>query len=158
MKRIEGLLDNMKADPDQSTPSPSSEDDYKQSHKKSKKLDSRNNNSEETYSIMESIKNSHLTAEGRFISNNNVSCIFKKMKLLDEKKLSQYGIDIQHNESNDYFHIKKLGSSDDRRTDQIKQLIDLGIIKPDETIANIDDWIWKVAGIDKKLSDRLLKM
>lgn len=155
LKRIEELIDNIKSeskDKSQQTTETST-----QPIKKVKTVDTRTE-PDDTNDMIESIRQSHLTTEGRFISNNNVSCIFKKMNLLDEKTLSQYGIAIQHDQNNDYFHIKKKVSPKDHRSDQVKQLIELGFMKPHETVSNIDDWVWKVSGIDKQLGDRLLKM
>ena len=39
-----------------------------------------------------------------------------------------------------------------------KLLEDLGMLKPGETIKSLNDWIYKVAGVDKVTSDSLMKM
>ena len=46
----------------------------------------------------------------------------------------------------------------DTKIDSIEDAIVAGFIDPDEPINGIEDWIWKIAGIDKDLSDRLLKV
>ncbi|KAG2200532.1 hypothetical protein INT47_012318 [Mucor saturninus] len=162
LKRIEELISSMKSK-DASEQTTSSviiaEEATQPVIKKPKRVDIRTSERiDEPNVMLETISSSHLTTEGRFVSNNNVSCIFKKMNLLDEKTLSQYGIAIHHHENNDYFHIKKTASPNDRRSAQVKQLIELGFMKPDETVSNIDDWVWKVSGLQKSLGDRLLKI
>lgn len=109
--------------------------------------------------IMDRFRDTHLSIEGRFISGTSVGYIFSnKAKLWSKPELDRLGVDMQHNKNDDYFHIKRISSLDDRRNDQIHQLVDLGVIHSTSDINNIDDWIWKVAGINKALSDRLLKM
>lgn len=54
--------------------------------------------------------------------------------------------------------MKRIESFDDKRKEQIRELLSLGVIKSRDAIMNIDDWIFKVAGIDRSLSDRLLKV
>lgn len=39
-----------------------------------------------------------------------------------------------------------------------KLLEELGMLKPGETIKSLNDWIYKVAGVDKVTSDSLMKM
>jgi hypothetical protein len=39
-----------------------------------------------------------------------------------------------------------------------KQLEERGLLKPGETIKDLNEWIYKVAGIDKRTSDILLKV
>ncbi|EIE82765.1 hypothetical protein RO3G_07470 [Rhizopus delemar RA 99-880] len=46
----------------------------------------------------------------------------------------------------------------DTKIDPVQDAIMAGLIDPDEPINGIEDWIWKIAGIDKDLSDRLLKV
>ncbi|CAO3694293.1 unnamed protein product [Rhizopus stolonifer] len=46
----------------------------------------------------------------------------------------------------------------DSRFDSVEDSIFLGLVQPNETINDIEYWIWKVAGIGKDLSDRLLKI
>lgn len=112
----------------------------------------------DTKVMFDSIRNNHLTSEGRFISGHNMAYLLTKMKILDKVHLSNYGIDVQHNSNSEYFHIKKLNTSTEKRVDQIRQLVELGVIRSVDEIQNIDDWIWRVAGIKKELSDRLLQV
>ncbi|KAG1152744.1 hypothetical protein G6F37_000410 [Rhizopus arrhizus] len=46
----------------------------------------------------------------------------------------------------------------DTNIDAVTDATAAGLIHPGEPINGIEDWIWKIAGIDKDLSDRLLKV
>jgi hypothetical protein len=181
LKRIEGLIDTMSNESDQqknannTSVSPtadlhpsddynSCEEDIADEKQKDKPYEEEPPNPfkrllNETNVMIDAIKSSNLTPEGRFVDGNSFGYLFsRKIKLIHESELAKHGFEIQHDDNSDYFHIKKLGSMDDRRRDQIRQLIDLGVIRKSETIKTVDDWIWRVAGIDKALSDRLLKV
>ncbi|KAI8880906.1 hypothetical protein K501DRAFT_190240, partial [Backusella circina FSU 941] len=70
----------------------------------------------------------------------------------------RFGIQIQHNKKSDYYCVIKTGTFEDRRKDQIDQLVATGQLKPEETISSIDDYIKLIADIDKQTSDYLLKV
>jgi hypothetical protein len=70
----------------------------------------------------------------------------------------QFGIQIQHNKKSDYYCVLKTGTYEDRRKDQINQLVATGQLKPGETINSIDEYIRLIADIDKRTSDYLLKV
>lgn len=64
------------------------------------------------------------------------------------------------------FKVRKFGQSlvlvkenDTENGDASVQLLQkLGMLKPDETINSMNEWILRVAGIDRATSDRLMKM
>ncbi|CEP17386.1 hypothetical protein [Parasitella parasitica] len=174
LKRIEGLIDGISATATSvnptSTSSPSSSsssskrpasqsdvlplDDDHQVDKKAS-LPERNKKW-----LLDRIKNSHLTSEGRFYSGYGLNHIINTEKFENFKKndSSIYGIDIQHRQNSDYFHMKRIASFEDQRKEQIRELVGLGVVKSASAISNIDDWIFQVAGINRNLSDRLLKV
>lgn len=172
LKRIEGLISDMSHEVDHhrqlsvSTSSSAgnnySEDDLVHSGDDGSKSESESQDNVSAPPVelfLDTFRKSHLSLEGRFVSGPSVGYLFsRKIKLLDKNQLRRIGIDLQHNENDDYFHIKRVSSLDDKRVDQIDQLVDLGVIRSTSAINTIEDWIWKVAGIDKSLSDRLLKV
>ncbi|KAI9469985.1 MAG: fungal-specific transcription factor domain-containing protein [Benjaminiella poitrasii] len=111
--------------------------------------------------FLERFQQAHLSNEGRFISEHSLISYIAASKLKTNRTkewLSKYDMDIQYNYNGDYIFIKKKNSSNDRREEQIKELIQVGIIKPHETVKDVDEWIFRVARIDRSLSDRLLKI
>jgi hypothetical protein len=69
------------------------------------------------------------------------------------------GIQMQIRENSQILHVRKAETIDlDTNIDAVQDAIVVGLIDPDEPINGIEDWIWKIAGIDKDLSDRLLKV
>ncbi|KAG1057233.1 hypothetical protein G6F43_000928 [Rhizopus delemar] len=69
------------------------------------------------------------------------------------------GIQMQTRENSQILHVRKAETIDlDTNIDAVTDAIAAGLINPDEPINCIEDWIWKIAGIDKDLSDRLLKV
>lgn len=185
LKRIEGLIDTMSHESDQHKPATASnkpstspttdhyssndddnscgdeeENEEGSNRKKQKVIDNSNQiGTKNPSNMIDAIKNTHLTANGRFISGNSMGSLFsRKIKSIHEKELTRHGVEIQHNGVSDDYYIKRVRSSDDRRRDQLLQLVDLGVIRSTAVIKNVDDWIWRVAGIKKDLSDRLLKV
>lgn len=168
LKRIEGLIDGISSTTtatDSSSKRPASdsdslETDDQRADKKLKADDKQTVSERNTRWLLDKLKNSHLTSDGRFYSNYSMAHIINtdKFEKFKEKDLSNYGIDIQHSKNSDYFHMKRVESFDDRRKEQIRELLSLGVIKSRDAITNIEDWIFKVAGIDQNLSDRLLKV
>ncbi|KAG1139911.1 hypothetical protein G6F37_010573 [Rhizopus arrhizus] len=66
---------------------------------------------------------------------------------------------MQIRENSQILHVRKAETIDlDTNIDAVQDAIVAGLIDPDEPINGIEDWIWKIAGIDKDLSDRLLKV
>ncbi|KAI9313937.1 fungal-specific transcription factor domain-containing protein [Dichotomocladium elegans] len=68
-------------------------------------------------------------------------------------------------ESHIGFKVRKFGDSlvmykedEDEQDASVRLLSQLGFLKPGETINTLNDWIYKVAGIDKATSDRLMKI
>ncbi|KAL0140492.1 fungal-specific transcription factor domain-containing protein [Mucor lusitanicus] len=173
LKRIEGLIDGISssaiASNDSSTskrpaasddPTTSTIDDQHVDKKTKPNNDKTSITERNTRWLLDRLKNTHLTSEGRFYSGYSMTHIINTEKFEEFKKnnLSSYGIDIQHSKNSDYFHMKRIESFDDKRKEQIRELLSLGVIKSRDAIMNIDDWIFKVAGIDRSLSDRLLKV
>ncbi|CAO3628373.1 unnamed protein product [Mucor hiemalis] len=172
LKRIEGLISDMSHDVNHhqqtsESTSPTTEnnlsgDDTGHSGDDGSKSESENQDTASHPPVklfLDAFRSSHLSLEGRFVSGPSVGYLFsRKIKLMDKNELRRIGIDLQHNENDNYFHIKRMSSLEDKRVDQIDQLVDLGVIRSTSAINNIEDWIWKVAGIDKSLSDRLLKV
>ncbi|KAL9543805.1 hypothetical protein MBANPS3_007933 [Mucor bainieri] len=175
LKRIEGLIDGISSsalassgDPSSSKRPATSDDATTNETEDDQHVDKKTKTSSDKISITERntrwlldrLKNTHLTSEGRFYSGYSMTHIINTEKFEEFKKnnLSSYGIDIQHSKNSDYFHMKRIESFDDKRKEQIRELLSLGVIKSRDAIMNIDDWIFKVAGIDRSLSDRLLKV
>lgn len=170
LKRIEGLIDGISSsaitssDPSTAKRLAASESasdvDDQHVNKKTKPNDKTSMAERNTRWLLDRLKNSHLTSEGRFYSGYSMTRIINTDKFEQFKKnnLPSYGIDIQHSKNSDYFHMKRIESFDDKRKEQIRELLSLGVIKSRDAIMNINDWIFKVAGIDRSLSDRLLKV
>ncbi|KAK4510601.1 uncharacterized protein ATC70_005032 [Mucor velutinosus] len=172
LKRIEGLIDGISSSAIASSDSSTSKrpatcgdaaNEMEDQHvgKKTKTNNDKTSITERnTRWLLDRLKSTHLTSEGRFYSGYSMSHIINTDKFEEFKKnnLSSYGIDIQHSKNSDYFHMKRIESFDDKRKEQIRELLSLGVIKSRDAIMNIDDWIFKVAGIDRSLSDRLLKV
>ncbi|KAG1645693.1 hypothetical protein G6F44_001574 [Rhizopus delemar] len=69
------------------------------------------------------------------------------------------GIQMQTRQGSQILRVRKAEMTDlDTKIDSLKDAVVAGLIDPDEPINGIEDWIWKIAGIDKDLSDRLLKV
>lgn len=108
--------------------------------------------------ILEAVKSYSLPFEGRFISGYNTSHLLTRMHTQHKELLISSGIDVQCSKDGEYIRVKKLSSADDKRQEQLCELIKLGVMRSTETIQNINDWIWTVAGIRKELSDRLVRV
>lgn len=80
----------------------------------------------------------------------------QKINFEDARIASKIGIKIKR-----YGQSLVLYEKDDLlngRTVEQTLLEDLNLIKPGETIKGLNDWIFKVAGVDKTTSDSLMKM
>ncbi|GAA5805450.1 hypothetical protein HPULCUR_010966 [Helicostylum pulchrum] len=108
--------------------------------------------------LLEAVKSYTLPSEGRFISGYNTSHLFTRMHMQHKELLIRSGIDIQSSKNGEYMRVKKIISADDKRQEQLCELVKLGVIRYTETVQNINDWIWTVAGIRKELSDRLVRI
>lgn len=180
LQRIEGLIDGMSTDNNSPPTSSSSSattlsnrndrnnDDtsiYEQDSipRKKQKLLAENKIASPEFSldsrvILEAVKSYSLPFEGRFISGYNTSHLFTRMHMQHKELLISSGIDVQCSKDGEYIRVKKLSSAEDKRQEQLSELIKLGVMRSLETIQNINDWIWTVAGIRKELSDRLVRM
>ncbi|KAG2234509.1 hypothetical protein INT48_007322 [Thamnidium elegans] len=171
LQRIEGLIDGMSTDnnsPPTSSNKNNPNDDtsiYEQDHVSRKKQKLRVENKKvapdfpnDSKVILEAIKSHSLPSEGRFISGYNTSHLFTRINMQHKELLVSSGIDIQCSKDGEYIRVKKLSSADDKRQEQLRELIELGVMRSTETIQSISDWIWNVAGIKKELSDRLVRI
>jgi hypothetical protein len=162
LKRIENLIDII-PNPSPNQPSTSTEEPIgaKRSRSDCKLMDDLTDIDSPEF-LLKSLKVSgHLTDEGRFISENSIVKLIcdGKFSLSKRKKvLSRFGLDIQHHDKDDYFHVKRFSTGENFRESQIEELVKVGIIESTETIETIDQWLFKVSGVDKHLSDRLLKV
>ncbi|KAI7899467.1 fungal-specific transcription factor domain-containing protein [Cokeromyces recurvatus] len=111
--------------------------------------------------FLNKVRQNYLSNEGHFLSEYSLISFIaaRKINTLKTKELlSQYGIELQYNPNGDHLLLKKENSFNDRRKEQIQELIEIGVIQPHETIKDVDDWIYRVTGIKRYPSDQLLRV
>lgn len=101
-------------------------------------------------------------------NTSNIDTIRKTYKQRSEKRqfkdmfnrlLFPIKLQMQFDTHSNRIQLDQIESVDyDTKIDSVEDSISLGLVQPNETINDIEYWIWKVAGIGKDLSDRLLKM
>ncbi|KAI8390152.1 fungal-specific transcription factor domain-containing protein [Blakeslea trispora] len=153
LERIEGLITNMTDKISHQSPSPTT-----LAKPKRKAVDDQEANSARAF--IEKIKDTDLASDGKFVSGTGISFVLTKKigSLKDSALTSLYGLEIQHNENSDHFYVQKTRKPGDRLKEQIRELVVVGLLKPNESVNNIDEWIFRVARITKTLSDKLLKV
>ncbi|KAI8980552.1 fungal-specific transcription factor domain-containing protein [Pilobolus umbonatus] len=76
----------------------------------------------------------------------------QKINFEDARIASQIGVKIRR------FGQSLVLCEEESKRSSLNMLEKLGMLKPGETIKGINDWIYKVAGVDKITSDNLLKV
>ncbi|KAI9006292.1 fungal-specific transcription factor domain-containing protein [Phycomyces nitens] len=78
-----------------------------------------------------------------------------KIDFEDSRFTSQFGMQVRRFGQSLVFYDSK-----DQRDGRLSEgiLRELGILGPSETIKGMNDWIYKVSGLDKQMSDRLMKI
>jgi hypothetical protein len=150
LKRIEGLLIKIANDKQERFDSDSNSSQEDASEHRSnlwKQEDEKKTEKEKLDNSYTDYSNYH-TLEGQ-----------KYFQNLFNKFFQPTGIQMQIREDSQILRVRKAEMTDlDTKIDSIEDAIVAGFIDPDEPINGIEDWIWKIAGIDKDLSDRLLKV
>ncbi|CAO3661570.1 unnamed protein product [Rhizopus stolonifer] len=83
----------------------------------------------------------------------------KKFKRMFNIMFSPLGLNLQINGETNRINVKRSETANlDPQINSIQDAIIAEVIQPDDEIETIDDWIWKIANIDKPLSDALLKV
>lgn len=80
----------------------------------------------------------------------------QKINFEDARIASQIGIKIRRFGQSLVLYEKD--ETLDGKSENQSLLEDLKLLKPGETIKGLNDWIYKVAGVDKTTSDSLMKM
>lgn len=80
----------------------------------------------------------------------------QKINFEDARIASKIGVKIKRFGQSLVLYEKD--ETKDGKNSNIALLEELNIIKPGETIKGVNDWIYKVSGVDKATSDSLLKM
>lgn len=154
MRRIEGLINGISEESTKPAGLPETSPEINPKVEKKRNDDSQQPDLTNFYR--------EFTYDGRYIREHNLMKIFLQGKygMLYQKELqTRHGIDIQYNEKSNLYRVRKIAiNEEDSRKHQISELIEVGVLNPHETINDINQWIYKVSGIDRSLSDRLLKM
>ncbi|KAG1435919.1 hypothetical protein G6F56_013777 [Rhizopus delemar] len=82
-----------------------------------------------------------------------------QLKFMFNRLYEPLGIHLQINRESDRINVKRLETVNiDPEINSVQDAIIARVIQPDDKIETIDDWIWKIANIDKSLSDAFLKV
>ncbi|CEI98694.1 hypothetical protein RMCBS344292_12797 [Rhizopus microsporus] len=130
----------------------------KTQHSNQNKNNSNDDNDASRNSIREIIQRRFLKEqEGK--NNNNEFSLDKNLFINLTRAFLPYGVYLQENESRERLIVRRLEYADlDDEFDSIEDAVTATVIQSKSSIQNIEDWVQSIAGIDKDLSDRLLKL
>lgn len=122
------------------------------------KNNSNNDNDASKGPIKEIIQRRFLKEQEEKNSNNGFS-LDKNLFINLTRAFLPYGIYLQESESRERLIVRKLEYADlDNEFDSIEDAVTATVIQSKSSIQSIEDWVQSIAGIDKDLSDRLLKV
>ncbi|CAO3662167.1 unnamed protein product [Rhizopus microsporus] len=130
----------------------------KTQHNNQNKNNSNDDNDASRDSIREIIQRRFLKEqEGK--NNNNGFSLDKNLFINLARTFLPYGVYLQENESRERLIVRRLEYADlDNEFDSIEDAVTATVIQSKSSIQSIEDWVQSIAGIDKDLSDRLLKV
>ncbi|KAI8088657.1 fungal-specific transcription factor domain-containing protein [Halteromyces radiatus] len=89
----------------------------------------------------------------------NVAILEERLQRMERLIISYQQQQVQQQEQNSKQHDKQKNTTSKTSMDLMRQyLIHVGRLQPEEPINGINDWIYRVAGIDKQTSDELMKV